>query len=110
MSICKAGLSQDQTMGSRQVKTPLGISCFLDLLGLRAYLAADTPFGWGGKASRGMRPQAVLDDAPTPAGVLPPLWLYPHRVRWGRPPLWVRPPLWALRNTSGMSEPPGFLP
>lgn len=53
MSICKAGLSQDQTMGSRQVKTPLGISCFLDLLGLRAYLAADTLFGWGGEGFSG---------------------------------------------------------
>ena len=52
-SICKAGLSQDQTMGTRQVKTPLGISCFLGLLGLRAYLAADTPFGWGGEGFSG---------------------------------------------------------
>ena len=40
-------------MGTRQVKTPLGISCFLGLLGLRAYLAADTPFGWGGDGVSG---------------------------------------------------------
>lgn len=44
---------QDQTTGRRQVKTPLGASCFLGLLGLRVRLAADTPAGRGGPVSPG---------------------------------------------------------
>ena len=91
-------------MGTRQVKTPLGISCFLGLLGLRAYLAADTPFGWGGEGFSGhaapgcpgRRPHSCWDPAS-------PLALSPQGQ--------VGPPaLWALRNTSGMSEPPDVLP
>lgn len=98
--------TQDQTTGRMQVKTPLGASCFLGLLGLRAGPAADTPAGRGRPASPGHgSPRLFRRTPPLPLGSCLPSGFLPTESGGGAPP-----PPWGLRNVSGMSEPAGVLP